>query len=402
MRLKNLARLVTECEPGGIRPYVSLDIVGGGSGRLTTQEPPERDAPATGAASVRPGDVLFGKLRPYLAKTWLVDRSAYASTELLCLRACEGVEPRWLAYLCTSRPLLDWSIASSDGTKMPRTSWEKLAEFQISAPAMDAQRRIADYLDSETARIDALISKRQHMIELLEERRLVTMSEIVMGRDASEEMQADSVLGLLPRRWRVMRLRHVVDITVGVVVNPSSYFVDDGVPFIHGSDVRDGWIDTSSLKRLSPESNESLAKSQLHTGDVVVVRAGYPGRAAVVRAELDGANCASILILRRGERMLPEYLCHFLNTREARLQVSLAQYGAAQEQINVSDIVDFSAPVPSGSEQEKIVGRVDTFLRSHTRSVEKLVRQVELLAERRQALITAAVSGGLVIPEVAA
>ena len=78
----------------------------------------EREAPDVGAATVEPGDVLFGKLRPYLAKTWLVDRPVYASTELLCLRPHAGVDSRWLAHVLRSNRIVGWAMASSDGTKM--------------------------------------------------------------------------------------------------------------------------------------------------------------------------------------------------------------------------------------------------------------------------------------------
>jgi type I restriction enzyme, S subunit len=193
-----------------------------------------------------------------------------------------------------------------------------------------------------------------------------------------------------------------VRVTVGVVVNPSSYFEDEGVPFIHGRDVQAGWIDTTELKRLSPTSNALLAKSQLHTGDVVVMRVGEPGRSAAVPAELDGSNCASILILRHGSLVSPHYLAYFLNSAVGRAQVALAQYGAAQEVINVSDIVDFVLPVPPRKVQEAIVADLDDLCTANRNAIRAATDQMELLAERRQALITAAVTGQIEIPGVAA
>jgi type I restriction enzyme S subunit len=296
----------------------------------------------------------------------------------------------------------DQLTARSLGTTFLELSSSALAGLPVPSPPVSAQGSIADYLDAETGRIDALIAEKQRMIGLLEEKRSVQMTTLVFGRDTAQTMRLDPLLGPLPVSWERVRLRYCVRITVGVVVNPSSYFVEDGVPFIHGSDVRDGWIDTSNMKYLSAESNDLLVKSRLRAGDVVVVRAGYPGRAAVVPPELDGSNCASILILRQGKRVSSEYLCHFLNCREARVQVALAQYGAAQEQINVSDIVDFVAPLPPRLEQDRIVAAINTVASTLDRATGALRRQIDLLLEHRQALIAAAVSGETAFPGAAA
>lgn len=146
VRLKVAVDLMTSCVSSEVRPFVALEHLESGTGRLVSDvELPERTAPDTGAASVEPGDVLFGKLRPYLAKTWLADRPVFASTELLCLRPRAGVDSRWLAYLVASNPVVEWAVATSDGTKMPRTSWEKLAEYRIGIPPIAEQRAIADY-----------------------------------------------------------------------------------------------------------------------------------------------------------------------------------------------------------------------------------------------------------------
>jgi type I restriction enzyme S subunit len=182
VRLKVAADLMTSCVSSEVRPFVALEHLESGTGRLVADaEVPERTAPDTGAASVEPGDVLFGKLRPYLAKTWLADRPVFASTELLCLRPRAGVDSRWLAYLVASNPVVEWAVATSDGTKMPRTSWEKLAEYRMQIPPIATQRAIADYLDRETARIDALVERIDRQVALLQERRQALITAAVTG-----------------------------------------------------------------------------------------------------------------------------------------------------------------------------------------------------------------------------
>ena len=138
--------------------------------------------------------------------------------------------------------------------------------------------------------------------------------------------------------------------------------------------------------------------SRLRSGDVVVVRAGYPGRAAVITDDLDGAQCASILILRRSEAVLPAYLAAFFNSAVARSQISAYQYGAAQEQVNVGHVVDFQFPMTDISTQAKCVDAIAESDAATDRLTAALSRQIDLLREHRQALITSVVTGELTVP----
>jgi len=193
--LKQLASLNTTCVSLGERPYIALESVQSWTGELIDEGGVEERGPGNGAgvASVEPGDVLFGKLRPYLAKSWVVDRPAYASTELLSLRPAEGTNSRFLGYLTRSRPFVEWAVATSEGTKMPRTSWEKVGDYRLQVPGSREQRAIADFLDTETTRIDALIAMLGHQLELLAEHRQALITAAVTGElDVAREIAEEA------------------------------------------------------------------------------------------------------------------------------------------------------------------------------------------------------------------
>ena len=219
VRLKHLASLRVECAANGERPYVALENITSWTGSLVEGiDLPVRTPSRTGMASVEPGDVLFGKLRPYLAKTWLVDRPALASTELMCLRPGTGVDSRWLGYLTMATPFVEWAVATSEGTKMPRTSWQKVGEYRPWLPSGSKQRAIADYLDTETGRIDALITKKRRMIELLEERRaLVTLAGVSGGlvRRFPRVRSAIHWMTRIPRHWGSPKVGYVASLGSG-------------------------------------------------------------------------------------------------------------------------------------------------------------------------------------------
>jgi type I restriction enzyme S subunit len=280
---------------------------------------------------------------------------------------------------------------------MPHLTAEKLGAIRLPLPTVDEQRKIGDFLDRETAKIDALIGKQEQLIASLREDRAATITHAVTeGLDPNVEMKASGLpwAGDIPRHWEAVPIKHVVrSVGVGLVINPSTYVADSGVPFLLGRNVRDGWIELANVNYMSEEDSRRLKASRLKAGDVVVVRAGYPGRAAVISAELDGANCASILILRQPTLARPEFVAAFFNSRLGRAQVKLAQYGAAQEQINVGDVVNFVMPVPPVSEQQEIAEWISAKTAAIDTLIDKANEVIDTSREYRSALITDAVTG---------
>lgn len=270
-----------------------------------------------------------------------------------------------------------------------------LEAIRVPVPPIEEQRRIADFLDDRVTRIDNIIRLREAQLAKLAELKNERLGEVVSGIGwVGEQTLDDPLLGPVAADWPITSMKRVVRrIGVGLVVNPSTYVADEGVPFLLGRNVRDGWFDLTTLNRMSPADSERLAASRLEAGDVVVVRAGYPGRAAVVTDDLDGANCASVLVLKQPHRLLPELVAAFFNGPQGKAQVRLAQYGAAQEQINVGDVVNFRLPLPPRHIQFELVRRLQAHLHDLEGAVSAMRHQVAVLLEYRQSLISAAVAG---------
>lgn len=373
LRLKSAADLVTSCHDTRSRPFLALEHLEGGTGRLLAGvELPERTAPETGVAAVDTGNVLFGKLRPYLAKTWLADRPVFASTELLCLCGRSNVDSRWLAYACASRPFVEWAVATSDGTKMPRTSWEKLAEFRLEIPSLSKQRGIADFLDAETARIDALIEKKRRMIILLGERWRSAVSRCLNDIMAKH--------GTIP-------LRHVVKCLDGqrIPLNSEQRATRQGTyPYYGASEVVDyvdDYIFNEELVLVGEDGAQlgdpTLLISQRVSGPVWVNNHAHVLRPLAVDANL--------LVLH-------------LNTFDRVPYMS----GGTREKITQDDMNRIPVPNVPLDKQAAVAANLSTIVGACYGSMEVLGRQIALIQERRQVLITAAVTGELEIPGVAA
>ncbi|EKM5064519.1 restriction endonuclease subunit S [Cronobacter turicensis] len=281
------------------------------------------------------------------------------------------------------------------GSTFLELSTEDLATFKVPMPNVGIGT-IVSFLEHETAKIDNLIEKQQQLIELLKEKRQAVISHAVTkGLNPDVPMKDSGVewLGDVPEHWIIKRLKHISPkVGVGLVINPSTYTKDEGVYFIFGGDVKEFGFDLTKTRRISPQDSNKLLPSRLNSRDLVSVRVGYPGITSVVTDDLEGSNCASIIIIRRGSYN-SDWLCAAMNVWVGRQQVDLASYGAAQKQFNVSDAIEFIFPVPSINEQNDIADFVQKTLNKFDDLSQKALKQIELLQERRTALISAAVTG---------
>lgn len=358
------------------------------------------------AALLEEGDLLVTKSSgsaAHIGKTTLVSR------ELAGMKCCfsnfmqrlrvqvDRVLPRLAWFILNSQlARTQFDIHSSSTTGLANLNGGVLGDIAIAIPPHDEQVIIAAFLDRETARIDALVAEQQRLIELLKEKRQAVISHAVTkGLDPNAKRKPSGIewLGDVPAHWEVKRLKHVSPfLSVGIVINPSSLVADEGLPFIYGGDIREGVIDWGNARRITPEASNLHAKTVLEDGDLLVVRVGAPGVTAVVPAECAGGNCASVMLMRRGS-FNSRWLCSLMNTRVVRFQVEGVQYGAAQEQFNISDAVNFWVPVPPRDEQDQIQAHCDNAAGQFDKLIEGANMAITLLQERRTALISAAVTG---------
>lgn len=313
---------------------------------------------------------------------------------LAAIRPTSTVWPKYLYWALASLRFRSQMSAFATGVTRFGLRQEVIGNSEVCLPSLEEQRRVADFLDAEVGRLETTADVARRLCVLLNERRNAQRDLALRGEHLSGARHVHPILGELPRAWPTLPVRRVVPrVGVGVVVDPSSYYSDKGVPFLRGSNVLAGGFDLRDVRLLSEANSSVLWRSQLSAGDVVVVRAGYPGRAAVVPKTLEGANCASLIILKKGSSIRPEFLEAYFNSPLGTAFVNLNRYGAAQEQINVAHVVTFEVPVPPLREQDSILSRLREIEATVNAAEDRLARLRLLLAERRTALITAAVTG---------
>lgn len=157
---------------------IALEHIEGWSGRLIPNES-EFDGDGT---VFRKGDILFGKLRPYLAKVYLSETSGEAVGDIWVLRPIGGNSPEFLQYQLLNREFITTVNASTTGAKMPRADWEYVGSLPAPTPPLTEQVSIAEFLKRATTRIDQLIEKTKASIELLNEHRAALITAAVTGK----------------------------------------------------------------------------------------------------------------------------------------------------------------------------------------------------------------------------
>jgi type I restriction enzyme S subunit len=230
-------------------------------------------------------------------------------------------------------------------------------QTEITVPPRAEQTRIADRLESLLAKVRGCRERLERVPPNLKRFRDAVLEAAVSGR--------------LTEEWRLRRNRErsgwkktTFDaaseyITVGHVGKMSSEYVPVGVPFLRSLNVRPFRFDRTNLQFISQTFHQSLPKSSLRAGDVVVVRSGDPGQCCVIPHDLPEANCSDLVILRPLKILDPSYACIFINARQSQQFVRSEQVGVAQAHFNVGSMKKAPLDLPPLDEQHEIARRVD-------------------------------------------
>ena len=284
MKLRNLVSFVEEkkSEANGENrlSYIGLEHIESWTGMLCALD--SEFVPTSIANRFYSGDVLFGKLRPYLAKACKPSFEGVCSSELLVLRPNSRIEGCFLLYLLLTKGFISLVDSSTYGAKMPRANWNDVSSCVLPVPPLKEQRAIADFLDRETAKIDTLIRKKQTLIERLQEKRAALITRTVTrglppeaaraaGLEPAPKMKASGVewLGEVPAHWEVKRGRFCVEIQP-----PSNRLralpPDVEVSFVPMEAVREyGGLD---LEQTRVVAERGSGYTEFEDGDVVVAK----------------------------------------------------------------------------------------------------------------------------------
>lgn len=339
------------------------------------------------------GDVLFGKLRPYLAKCVVADTDGVCSSEFLVLSPSDEVVPAYLNATMLMQEFIDAVDASTYGAKMPRADWGFIGQQRLPLPPPDEQQAIADYLDVETARIDTLIHEKDGLIGLLREWRQSVIAEAVTkGLDKTVALKPSGVpwLGDVPGHWNVQRIKRLSPVRRGASPRP----IDD--PIYFDDNGRYGWVRIEDVTR----SNGTLTETSQYLSELGASLSVKlpPGRLFLSIAGSVGKPCISgrDVCIHDGFVYFPDLEVNIrwmFGIFESGLPFQGLGKMGTQLNLNTQTVGDIFLGTPPADEQQAIADYLDT----ETTKIDGLIAhthdEITLLKELRAATIADAVLG---------
>jgi type I restriction enzyme, S subunit len=373
--------------------YVGLESIESWTGRLLKVDPLSLPPGDNGEGGVTvsqflPGDVLFGKLRPYLAKAFLAQEAGLCTTELLVIKPGEKLDERFLLNIVLTQEFIGQANAATFGTRMPRADWDTIANILIPIPPLNQQRAIADYLDRETARLDELIAAKQRLLELLAEKRSALITHAVTrGLNPSAPLRDSGVpwLGEIPAHWEVEVARRLfTEIDQRSVAGEEELLT---VSHLTG-------VTSRAEKDVNMFRAESLEGYKVCMPGDLVINTLWAWMGAMGVTFQHGIVSPAYNVYRPASYD-PKYLDFLVRIPVFATEVTRFSKGVWSSRLRLypEDFFEVLMPVPPLEEQQEIADYLGQAISKLDLLASSAQETIDLLQERRSALIAAAVTG---------
>ena len=376
-KAKHMFSLVTENVSDSSLPKIALENIESWTGKYI-----ETDSDFMGeGVEFKKDDILFGKLRPYLAKVYKAEFAGQAVGDIYVFRGNEGQNPKYLKYLLLSYPFISVVDGSTYGAKMPRANWDFISHLVLPCPPKTEQKNIAAYLDHKVGQIDVAIAEKEQMLEDLKSYRSAIVSEAVTkGLDKNVEMKDSGIewCGYIPIHWQVLK--------IGYIFQNLDYLRQP--------------ISSENRERNNPQYEYYGASGVIDKID------SYNVNDKVLLIGEDGANLVSrtLPLIYKAEGkfwvnnhahiLKPissdyDYMAFLLETADYTNYIT----GSAQPKLSQEKLSSVKLPVPPIEEQKLIAKKLICIVPLIDRSLIEIEKIIKDLKSYKSALITEAVTG---------
>ncbi len=361
--------------------YVEIGDVVYGQGITNSTQYEFADAPSRARRITKKGDIIVSTVRTYLKAIAPIDAiEPIVSTGFAVIRP-RKIDSLFAAYTFTSDFFVEKVVSLSVGVSYPAINASQIVNIKIPCPPLSEQRSIASFLDAKTKPIDAIISKREKQIELLEEMRSAIISRAVTkGLNPNAKMKDSGMewIEKVPSHWDAIRLKFCGTIKSGDFLSKDNIY-DIGSVEVYGGN---GFIGCTSRSNITPPA-------------IIIGRVGaLCGNVRLVTSEKWVSDNA--LVLHIQHKLIYQYTSLILQA----VNLNRLNTSSAQPLITGSKIMNVFVPVPPLSEQHAIASYLDTETSKIDARIAKRRRQIELLQEYKQALITDAVTGKIDVRKI--
>lgn len=356
------------------------------------------------------GDVLYGKLRPYLNKVVIADAPGFCTTEVVPVQAGPALDRRYLFHWLKHPVFLKYVEAASHGMNMPRLGTDAGRAAPLVLAPRPEQTRIADQLDTLLARIRACQDRLDAIPALLSRFRQAVLRAAVNGElTAAISQREDSAtqvvkLGedeiVVPACWQVVDLQQVID-----PVRPLCYGVvqpgaetSDGVALIRVQDMESGTILKNQLRTVAPVVDAEYRRSRVVGGEVLVSVVGTIGRTSVVPQGLSANIARAVARIACREEVSPLWVHYWLSTDSVQWHLLNSAKEVARKTLNLSDLARIPIALPGPAEQSLIAEKVGAYLRL-AKKIESMLEAARAKSQRLAPLTLAKAFRGELVPQ---
>ncbi len=402
MRIKNVATYNDEVlgehtESDYEIEYVDISSVNLVEGITSTETISFDKAPSRARRKVKDGDTIISTVRTYLKAIAAIKsppENLIVSTGFAVIRPKPEIYPGYLGYLLRSGGVVGDVVANSVGVSYPAINASVLAALPVVQPPIDEQRAITNYLDHKMAQIDALIAKKEALLDKLSEKRTALISHAVTkGLDPKAKMKDSSAewLGMVPQNWEMTKVKYIGDLILGLTYSPNDVANEDGVLVLRSSNVQDGEIDLEDCVYVTCEVPKKLITKK---DDILICsRNGSRaliGKCALIDEMAAGQTFGAFMTVLRTKHA--EFLYYILNSSLFKFQ-SGRFLTSTINQLTTQTLGGFEIALPPCKEQKEIVNYLKHETSAIDEQYQKVQEVVDRLIEYRSALITQAVTG---------
>lgn len=377
--------------------YVEISDVNCSDGVVNTTEYAFKDAPSRARRITKKNDVIISTVRTYLKSIAKINEDdLIVSTGFIVLRP-KKIYNHFLSYSALSENFISDVISQSVGVSYPAIKASQIVNIKIPIPSYAEQVAIAAYLDAKCAKIDNVLSVQQKRIELLKElKQSIITNAVTKGLDKNVEFKPSGIewIGDIPEKWKTMKLKHVLsDYQDGTHASYKRVLSD--YPLLSAKNVfEEGIKITDEESTISESDFKSIVSNGFpKQGDIAICCVGTIGRCCLYTLSEPQAFQRSVTFLRTNRKILNNYLVYLMRSDIANPQYVMYAKTSAQSGIYMEALVNFKIVIPPKKEQMIIVSYLDKKCSAIDNQISKIERQIELLKEYKQSIITECVTG---------
>ena len=339
---------------GGDTPYVGLEHLAQGFPAFVGRG--KESEVKSSKTAFKIGDILFGKLRPYLRKGAQADFDGVCSTDILAFRAKLICASEFLKFVIHSDEFVSHAKSTTSGVQHPRTSWPSLREFRLSLPPLPEQKKIAHILSTVQRAIDA----QERIIQTTTELKKALMHKL-FTEGLRNEPQKETEIGLVPESWELDRVDSAFEIQQGKQVSKKNREGNNQHSFLRTKNVFWNRLDLSELDKMNFSEVEEK-RLELRPGDLLTCEGGDIGRTALWNGEVQNCYYQNHLHRLRSKngRVDPKFGVYWLYYafNEAKIYFGRGNITTIPN-LSQSKLAELPMVLPSRSEQKDIVTILD-------------------------------------------